>query len=174
MVKNYGGNKAKKQGRKYATQTLNKTTRFAKDEAEIYGAVTKIYGGGRAEFKCIDGELRHLIIRNKFKGRSRRDNNIEAGTWVLGGKRTWEVIKEGAKETCDLLEVYDTNDIENIKESVSLPWQILKINSLNNDNVNKDDNIVFNNNEEFDNVCNEELKLDSDDDIDSDIDIDDI
>ena len=29
-------------------------------------------------------------------------------------------------------------------------------------------------NEEFDNVCNEELKLDSDDDIDSDIDIDDI
>lgn len=172
MVKNFGGNKAKKQARKYTNNEISYNTRFAKEEGEIYGAITKVYGNGRAEIKCIDGIIRILIIRNKFKGRSRRDNNIEVGTWVLAGERIWEVVKEGAKKTCDLLEVYNSNDIDNLKQSVNLPWNIFNgIGKLHTEENNDIDNIVFNNNdtEMQEEVTMEELSVDSDE-----IDIDDI
>ena len=70
-----GGNRAKKQGRKYAVsggqdQIVTKT-RFAKDKDEIYGAVIKEFGNGRALVKCIDAVERLLHIRKKFKGRSK-------------------------------------------------------------------------------------------------------
>ena len=70
-----GGNRAKKQGRKHAVsggqdQIVTKT-RFAKDKDEVYGAIIKEFGNGRALVKCIDGTERLLHIRKKFKGRLR-------------------------------------------------------------------------------------------------------
>lgn len=153
MVKNYGGNKAKKIGRKFANKETNYNVRLAKLDEEKYGCVTKLYGNGRAEVKCIDNVFRMLIIRKKFKGRSRRDNNIEPGVWVLVGLRGFEVLKEGTKENCDLLEVYNNNDIEIIKESVDLPWLIFKgIGNITTNDCEMGDNsdINFTNNEQYD------------------------
>jgi initiation factor 1A len=125
MVKNTGGNKQKKQGRKHTVGSGGGQLRTAKDEDEIYAAVVKIYGGSRVEVKCIDGVERIMIIRNKFKGRGKRDNIINPGTWVLVGLRSWEDKKVGVKSTCDLLEVYNSNDQDALKQSENKPWYIL-------------------------------------------------
>ena len=88
MVKNKtGGNKAKKQGRKHINIPQNRNTRFAKEDGEMYAVITKIFGGPNCEAKCNDGKTRMCIIRNKFRGRGKRDNNVALGTWVLVGKR---------------------------------------------------------------------------------------
>jgi len=125
MVKNFGGNKSKKQGSKYQNTDFRTTTRFSKHPDEIYGAVIKEYGGGRALIKCMDGDERILIIRNKFKGKSKRQNYIKAGVWVLAGKREWERLAATSKENCDLLEVYTQEDANFLRKNVEGTWEIL-------------------------------------------------
>tara|TARA_Y100000591_G_C21564422_1_gene560216 strand:- start:5 stop:547 length:543 start_codon:yes stop_codon:yes gene_type:complete len=125
MVKNTGGNKQKKQGRKHTSGGGGGQLRTAKDADEMYAAVIKIYGGGRSQVKCIDGVERVMIIRNKFKGRGKRDNIINPGTWVLVGLRSWEVKNADSKETCDLLEVYSSNDQDALKQSENKQWSII-------------------------------------------------
>jgi translation initiation factor 1A len=126
-----GGNRAKKQGRKHTVsggeyQIVNKT-RFAKDKDEIYAAVIKEFGNGRALVKCIDGVERLLHIRKKFKGRSKGQNYIKSGVWVLAGLRSWESLKkEGIKENCDLLEVYQQQDVKWLKKNEDKPWFIIE------------------------------------------------
>jgi hypothetical protein len=46
------------------------------------------------------------IIRNKFKGRGKRDNILDSGSWVLVGMREWA----SKQDTCDLLEVYNDGE----------------------------------------------------------------
>jgi len=78
--------------------------------------------------KCIDGETRLCIIRKKFKGRSKRDNMITNGSYVLVGVRDWEVVEVGKKRKCDLLEVYSSSDIEQIKKYLSPEeWEIIRV-----------------------------------------------
>ena len=126
-----GGNRAKKQGRKYAVsggqdQIVTKT-RFAKDKDEIYGAVIKEFGNGRALVKCIDAVERLLHIRKKFKGRSKGQNFVKSGVWVLAGLRSWESSKkEGERENCDLLEVYHAQDVKWLKKNEDKPWFIIE------------------------------------------------
>jgi initiation factor 1A len=117
MVKNAGGNKAKKMGRKFiSTSNLPQKTRFAYEEGEIYAVCNKIFGGGMCDVLCIDGSYRLCIIRNKFRGRGKRDNTIQPGKWLLVGAREFESKVEGKKEKCDLLEVYNENDQEKLKQ----------------------------------------------------------
>ena len=117
MTKNYkGGNKGKRQARKHQSEGFQKSTRFAQEEGEIYAAVTRLYGGSHCEVKCTDGEHRLCIIRNKFKGRGKRDNTLITGAWVLIGRRAWQTSNEERKEKCDLLEVYSTSDRNQLKE----------------------------------------------------------
>lgn len=116
MVKNTkGGNKAKKQGRKFAQpKDPNQVkARFAVDEDEIYACCTKQLGNGMCRVICIDGIERLCVIRKKFKGRGRRDNTLNMGTWCLVGKRSFETSVEGKLDKTDLLEVY--SDIEKKK-----------------------------------------------------------
>ena len=87
MVKNFGGNKSKRGARKYLTTSQTRNTRKAELEGETYAMIKNIYGNGRAEILCIDGISRILIIRKKFKGRNKRENNVSKGVWVLAGKR---------------------------------------------------------------------------------------
>jgi len=119
MVKNTGGNKAKK----LASKTFNvvvRATRFASIKGEVYAIVTKMMGGSICEVLCIDGITRQCVIRRKFSGKGRRDNWLCRGKWILVGLRDWENTSK-AKETCDLLEVYSDNDkeklIKNSKDS---------------------------------------------------------
>jgi len=130
MVKNFGGNKAKKQGSKHQTNDFRKTTRFSKHPDEIYASVIKEYGGGRALIKCIDGDERNLIIRNKFKGKSKQQNYIKPGVWILAGKREWECLKPSSKETCDLLEVYSSEDAAFLRTNVDACWELLGGNTI--------------------------------------------
>lgn len=117
MVKNAGGNKSKRQARKYASVPQNRDLRFRNDPCEMYAIVTKLYGGANTSVLCMDSTERHCIIRNKFRGRDKRDNTIAPGVWVLVGLREWEA-RSDKPQKCDLLEVYNQNEKEKLKNTV--------------------------------------------------------
>jgi len=142
MVKNFGGNKSKKFGRKFLQQNINenKFTRFIQDDGELYAAVSKLYGGPNCEVICSDGLTRLCVIRNKFRGRGKRDNIINPGTWVLVGTRDWET-ESNKLPRCDLLAVYSANDKDLIKnhapENLKHLYKIGEVGNFdNNDNDN--------------------------------------
>jgi len=128
MVKNFGGNKSKKQGRKFVNAPQDRKLRFAEEIEELYSVVIKMFGNGMCEVKCIDGKNRLCIFRKKFKGRSKRDNMVSIGSVILVGIRTWEVIAPNSEklEKCDLLEVYSTADVQKLYRMASWEdWHVL-------------------------------------------------
>jgi translation initiation factor IF-1 len=141
MVKNTkGGSKAKKFGRKFQNTGGSNALRYSSEEAEIYACCAKIYGGPNIEVKCVDGYDRLCIMRNKFRGRGKRDNVISVGTWLLVGLREFETVKEGKKQTCDLLEVYRDSDKAKLQQhEVSVEWKILKEIKNTSENFEEDD-----------------------------------
>tara|TARA_B100000902_G_scaffold383669_1_gene422830 strand:- start:1738 stop:2295 length:558 start_codon:yes stop_codon:yes gene_type:complete len=162
MVKNKtGGNKAKKQGRKHINIPQNRNTRFAKEDGEMYAVITKIFGGPNCEAKCNDGKTRMCIIRNKFRGRDKKDNTIMANSWVLIGLREWEVVANNKLEKCDLLEVYNNTEKEKI------------INTLNNNELVNIINIGEENSEIDKNISGFNI-IDHDDDLNLEEDVNDI
>ena len=126
MVKNNtGGNKAKRQGRRFATEQQggnNKGVRKATEIGEIYAAVTKIFGGSTCEVKCNDGVIRQCVIRGKFAFKGKRENTLISGIWVLVGLRDWEVRASGLPR-CDLLEVYSSVEKEKLRQAESCSFQ---------------------------------------------------
>ena len=124
MVKNQtGGNKAKRQGRKFTAPT-NSKLRVALEDGEIYAIVTKHFGNAMIDVLGIDNVSRLCVIRNKFRGRGKRDNSVSVGTWVLIGEREWEKDNVEKKPKCDLLEVYSQADVEMLKKTPN-NWHIL-------------------------------------------------
>ena len=123
MVKNYGGNKNKKFGRKHLQQN-NRKLRLKQEDDELYACVTKLLGNGMCHVIGIDNITRLCIIRNKFRGRSKRHNTLVAGSWVLVGVRSWETKTDNKNklENCDLLEVYSENEKSQLKESIDEKW----------------------------------------------------
>ena len=120
MVKNTGGNKSKKQARKFTGggggQPAQNSIRYAKEEGEMYAAVTNVYSGTNCKVMCMDGKSRSCIVRSKFIYRAKRENAIAVGGWLLVGVRDWEVRTDGVQK-CDLLEVYSLSEKEKIKET---------------------------------------------------------
>lgn len=117
MVKNYGGNKAKKQGRKFTNESHTTTvTRLSNDADELYACCSKLFGNGMIGVLCHDGKERICVIRNKFRGRGKRGNHVEIGSWLLVGRRDFEKVNDGKKEKTDLLTVYNGRDITNLKQ----------------------------------------------------------
>ena len=187
MVKNTkGGKNAKKFGRKFSNQGGPSILRMSKDPAEVYACCSKIYGGANIEVKCVDGVDRLCIMRNKFRGRGKRDNVIAVGTWLLVGLREFETVKEGKRENCDLLEVYKDYDKEKLQQNEpNVSWSILKtIRSVADTSYTKDDNgddlFEFSNNkidsieEMINNTSTTMIQAAEDEDENEDIDIDDI
>lgn len=134
MVRNNkGGRNTKKMGRKFAggkggNSGHSRQVRFSDCAEEMYACVTRYFGSGMCDVKCIDGETRLCIIRKKFKGRSKRDNMITLGSYVLIGVRDWEVVEVGKKRKCDLLEVYSSSDMEQIKKYLSEEeWEVIRV-----------------------------------------------
>lgn len=128
MVKNlHGGNKSKSKARTTAPAKFRPAT----EEGERYAVITKLYGGGRCDVKCIDDVVRTCIIRSRF---NRERASIRVGAWVLVGDRSFET----RNNVCDLLEVYSDSDKTRLQD---LPgnWNILRL----DDSVEGDDNIVF-------------------------------
>ena len=77
------------------------------EPSEMYAKVTNVYGGGMLEVMCNDGVRRLCVIRRKFKGRNKRDNQISINSVLIVGLREWEVVQKGKKEKVDLLYVGD-------------------------------------------------------------------
>ena len=124
MVRNFkGGKNAKGMGRKHvSTGVSTKEFRKPETDGEIYAGVTKMLGNGMTEVLCLDGTRRICIIRQKFRGRSKRDNTIDIASWILVGLREWETIKEGKLEKCDLIAVYNQHDIDNHLKKMDIDW----------------------------------------------------
>ena len=140
MVRNkVGGNKSKKMGRKYLNAPQTRALRMSREDAEMYAVVDTMYGHGMCNVVCLDGKERLCIIRRKFKGRGKRDNMISLGSWLLVGIREWEVIREGKKPKCDLLEVYNDNEKEQLLKRCKQDLSTL-VNVVKSTNNNEDDN----------------------------------
>lgn len=122
-----GGGKNRKGARsRQIDHTTQKAIRYSKEKAEIYACVTRLFGGPHCEVKCGDGKLRCCVIRNKFRGRGKRDNTLSNGTWVLVGIRDWETPQQDKLPKCDLLEVYTNTDKETLKTTVkNVEWSQL-------------------------------------------------
>ena len=119
MVKNdAGGNKGKGLARKHVNAAKcgsSKQLRVATHEAEQYAVVSKMLGNGMCYVRLLDGSTgdRLCIIRNKFKGRGKRDNILDTGSWVLVGLREWS----SKQDTCDLLEVYNAAERDRLMKN---------------------------------------------------------
>ena len=122
MVKNTaGGGKGKKVARKHMNRRDN-DLRVVENKDEKYGYVKKLLGNS-FDVLCDDGIERRCMIRGKFKGRNKRDNVIDAGSWVLIGLREWtneENISKDQTKYCDLLEVYKKSEIDLLKKSYGI------------------------------------------------------
>ena len=122
MVKNDGGNKGKGLARKHVTSGgSNKQLRVATEDGERYAVVSKMLGNGMCYVRLLSGGGggnggsgdKLCIIRNKFKGRGKRDNILDSGSWVLVGMREWA----SKQDTCDLLEVYNHGERDRLMKN---------------------------------------------------------
>ena len=149
MVKNTkGGKGAKSLGRKHQTQT-NHSLRLSTDPLEKYAFVTKMYGGGMCEIWYIDekNQNKKLIghIRKKMKGRQMRHNCVVANSYVLVGLRDWE----SEPKNCDIICIYDTNQIEQLKQNPSVniiglsQFSTKDSNPSDKKDIDSDDNFEF-------------------------------
>lgn len=114
MVKNTtGGGRTKGLARKHQRSTNSGSSflRVPECEEEEIALVTKMYGNGMCEIYTNNNVKLIGHIRNKFRGRQKRHNKIEPGNLVLIGLREWESVKKN----CDILTIYDENDVNQLK-----------------------------------------------------------
>ena len=131
MVYNVGGgNKSKGLARKFVVQSHaignSKTVRVAKEIGEQYAVVQKHLGNCMCMVVCSDGYRRLCIIRKKFTGRRKTDNNISSGSVVLIGLRDYssssinESVSGKDTKRCDLLYVYSDQEKEKLRKLCDL------------------------------------------------------
>ena len=141
MVKNdAGGNKGKGLARKHVNAAKcggSNQLRVATDEAEQYAIVSKMLGNGMCYVRLLSGGGDRLcIIRNKFKGRGKRDNILDSGSWVLVGMREWS----SKQDTCDLLEVYNANERDRLLKNEPCFKSVTDTSSSNNSSSSSSNN----------------------------------
>jgi len=129
MVKNEkGGKNQKRMGRKFVNAPRSNYLRKAdpNEPAEIYACVSKCLGNGMAHAINTYGTNILIHIRNKFRGRGKRDNLLAPGTVILAGERTFESVREGKMKNCDLLEVYSETDAKRLDNETSVDFSAFK------------------------------------------------
>jgi translation initiation factor IF-1 len=142
MVKNSkGGCKSKRMARKHVNSGPQRSVRKITEDGEMYAIVVKHFGG-QCEVVTTDGETRMCILRGKFKGRSRRDNNMAQGSWVMIGIREWEVRGDG-KTKCDLLCVYSDIERDELKQNSDVKFTELEKMNTEMTGVTVDNNVAF-------------------------------
>ena len=124
-----GGGGHKKFGRKHGATSSSKLRESQSDE-EIYGVATKLLGNNMFNVMCVDKGDRVCHIRGKFSGRSRRQNMVAVGTWVLVGLNDFNIGNRHGKvkEGCDLLEVYTDAEKRQLQATVVEDWVVLASN----------------------------------------------
>jgi translation initiation factor IF-1 len=120
MVRNtHGGNKSKGMARKNVQSNSagpSAQLRHPTDEFEQIALVTRVLGNGMFYANNTLGIQLLGHIRNKFKGRSRRNNDVSVGKLVLIGLRSWESTPKNA----DLLFVYEDHDFATLSSKFDL------------------------------------------------------
>lgn len=153
MVRNEGGgNKMKHLARKHvngSSQQANKFLRVSLCKDEVYAYIMRLLGNSMCMVKCVDGYERLCHIRGKFTGRSKRENALSQGTWVLVGLRQWDAEKEFASKVsktdkkvqkCDLLEIYSSSEREKLRVQEKI-FQDIVAEGQNSDSGGNDGNI---------------------------------
>jgi initiation factor 1A len=163
MVRNEGGgNKMKHLARKHVNGTSqnheNKFLRVSQCKEEVYAYIIRLLGNSMCMVKCVDGYERLCHIRGKFTGRSKRENALSQGTWVLVGLRQWDAEKEFASKAsktqkniqkCDLLEIYSSSEREKLRVQEKI-FQDVIVDGSTSDNTNdSDDEFKTNHTVEF-------------------------
>ena len=124
MVKNLtGGTKKKGLARKHQRSSGDGKLRLPEDVLEQVACVTKMLGNGMCE---IHTEKERLIghIRNKFRGRQKRQNMISTSTIVLIGLREWE----NPIKNCDILTIYSDSQVNQLKDNPKIDMvNVLKL-----------------------------------------------
>ena len=106
MVKNTQGGQHKNQARKHTIAHKGKI-RLSTNENELYSKVVRMCGGKMCDIMAADGRELKCNIRGKFSGKNKRSHIIQAGSIVLVGLQDWQ----SEITRCDLLEVYDYNEV---------------------------------------------------------------
>lgn len=145
MVKNTsGGTKTKGLARKHQGGAGGGggggALRLPKNELEQLVVVTKMLGNGMCEVFNNDDKRFIAHIRNKFKGRNRRSNDISVNSFILIGLREWEKPALNA----DVMFVYDVNDYHAFHSIPNLHSHKLFA------RVNGDENDLYNNSSQND------------------------
>jgi initiation factor 1A len=118
MVKNKKGGKGhKKMSSKHAKgPPRSHKLRLPQQEGEIIAQVIKTFGHGMVDVLGNDGITRLCIIRKKFRGRNRRDNEIRLHSYILVGIRGFEIISRDKKPKSDLIYVYSDDQKTQLKQ----------------------------------------------------------
>ncbi len=117
MVKNKKGGRSHKKMSSKDSKPTERTTKLVLPsvEGEIIASVTQQYGHGHVNVICNDGVERLCVIRKKFRGRHKRDNQIILHSLIMVGIRSYEVVAVGKKPKCDLLYVYSNEQKKQLK-----------------------------------------------------------
>jgi len=112
MVKNtIGGKRGKMMSNKRSgSGGGNKKLRLSLNEDEIYVCVSKVFGGGMFEAIDNDNGKYKVCLRGKMKGPNKRHNFVSLFSILLVGKRSDLSLSDAS--FCDILFVYDSNDIQ--------------------------------------------------------------
>lgn len=140
MVRNKtGGKHGKALARKLLTNDTNirRIVRKPECELEVFAAVTKMFGT-MCEVITSDDKIYKCHIRGKFRGRAKRNCIIAVGKIILVGFREFE--KPNYKN-CDLLEVYEQNEINELQKIPGIDIGRLIVHTLSHtDSTSKDMN----------------------------------
>ena len=117
MVKNKKGGRSHKKMSSKDSKSTERTTKLIlpRVEDEMIASVTQQYGHGHVNVMCNDGVERLCVIRKKFRGRHKRDNQIILNSLIMIGIRSYEVVAVGKKPKCDLLYVYSNEQKKELK-----------------------------------------------------------
>ena len=141
MVKNTkGGKGAKSMARKLTTSFDSHSLRIPTSPLELFAVVNKMLGNGMCHVNTALFDKPLLChIRNKFSGRSKRNNFIGNNSVILIGLRDWE---EPNFKNSDLLEIYDSSSLSLL---YSLPsFNILHLlNTLSTTSSHSHDELEF-------------------------------
>jgi len=112
MVKNTtGGTKTKGLARKHQSSGVDSRLRLPTNELELVACVTKMLGNGMCEI-YTNKDVRLIgHIRNKFRGRQKRNNMVTVSGIVLIGLRDWE----NPMKNCDIMSIYDDSQVSQLK-----------------------------------------------------------
>ena len=113
MVRNTtGGTKTKGLARKHQSSGGSSAhVRVPQCEEEQFAYVSKMLGNGMCEVYIGEKSTRLIgHIRNKFRGRQKRHNQIVSNSIVLVGLRDWE----STLKNCDILCIYEDNEINQL------------------------------------------------------------